>query len=257
MGAKNGQGFFQSSNEDFYEGNFEMDIMNGFGKMVEADGCYEGEFFEGLKSGKGRYEYSNTNIYDGYWKNGLRHGSGCFEFTNGYKYCGDWVDGIPNGKGQENYTDGSKFEGNFVHGVKNGQGKMVFNNGNNIYDGEWLDDKMHGHGKFVSRILDLQNSHDKFDSFCSDAYFNSDENSNDEGDYVYNGQWKNGLKDGFGVETYSTGNTFEGRWHQGTKSGHGKYIFCNGNIFEGEWTDNIFNGTGRFIKKDGTIEESN
>ena len=35
-----------------------------------------GNFENGQKNGKGRFEWPNGEIYEGQWKNGKKHGSG-------------------------------------------------------------------------------------------------------------------------------------------------------------------------------------
>ena len=37
----------------------------------------------------------------------------------------------------------------------------------------------------------------------------------------YEGTWKNGLQDGYGVETYADGGTYQGQWQNGHRHGLG------------------------------------
>lgn len=67
-----------------------------------------------------------------------------------------------------------------------------------------------------------------------------------EGIDQYDGKFKNGLPDGFGIYTYSNGEIYEGYFSRGKKHGNGKFIIrINGK-------DSILNGiwkNGEFDKK--------
>lgn len=40
----------------------------------------------------------------------------------------------------------------------------------------------------------------------------------------YEGQWKNDLQDGYGVESWSDGSKYEGGYKEGMKHGKGTYV---------------------------------
>jgi len=89
----------------------------------------------------------------------------------------------------------------------------------------------------------------------------------------YVGEWKDGLRHGFGkftwnnLDTYS-GNWFEDKrhgegtyiWHDGSKykghysygvrSGYGIYYYTNGSIYEGTWQSNLKHGIANFYYKE-------
>jgi len=50
---------------------------------------------------------------------------------------------------------------------------------------------------------------------------------------VYEGNWKDGLKNGYGVLTVKDNYKFEGQWKEGVRHGFGKITWNNGNVFEG------------------------
>lgn len=60
----------------------------------------------------------------------------------------------------------------------------------------------------------------------------------------WSGRCVDGLADGPGIATTSTGNRYEGSFHGGLRVGHGVLTWLNGNRFEGEWRDNKPNGPG-------------
>ena len=50
-------------------------------------------------------------------------------------------------------------------------------------------------------------------------------------------------------------NKYEGEWKDGKKNGRGVYTWANGNKYEGEFKDNDFNGRGVYTFKDGVSWE--
>lgn len=52
---------------------------------------------------------------------------------------------------------------------------------------------------------------------------------------VYQGDFKDGKKHGFGIYKWTDGSVFEGWYSEDRKEGHGKFRSANNKIFEGEW----------------------
>ena len=52
---------------------------------------------------------------------------------------------------------------------------------------------------------------------------------------IYDGDFKNDKFEGMGVYKYSDGGTYSGEWKNDLRDGKGKFTFPNGNIFEGDW----------------------
>ena len=85
-----------------------------------------------------------------------------------------------NGFGKYTYAS----NGQFKNDLRNGKGTEYYSNGNIKYDGDWINDKYEGNGKYIW----------------------------ENGEY-YIGQWKNGLSHGKGIEYYSNGKIkYEGDW---------------------------------------------
>ncbi|MBL7910663.1 MAG: TPM domain-containing protein [Bacteroidia bacterium] len=80
-------------------------------------------------------------------------------------------------------------------------------------------------------------------------YFNPQDSSR------YQGQFKNGLKHGFGEYYYSDGSVYKGQWKKGLRHGKGLLIFENGDTYDGEWKDDNRTGKGKYVWTDGTICE--
>ncbi len=65
------------------------------------------------------------------------------------------------------------------------------------------------------------------DGFCKYTYQNGD---------VYEGYWKNGVKEGKGFYKYlRSGDFFEGIFENNKKSGYGEYRYGNGDYYQGEF----------------------
>lgn len=63
----------------------------------------------------------------------------------------------------------------------------------------------------------------------------------------YEGDWKDGKKDGQGIMYYADGNKYEGRWKDDQKDGYGVYTWSNGDRFEGNFKNSIIEGPGRYF----------
>lgn len=54
---------------------------------------------------------------------------------------------------------------------------------------------------------------------------------------VYIGEWKNGLRDGKGMQTWPDGSKYEGSWLEDKANGKGRLIHADGDIYEGDWVN--------------------
>lgn len=56
------------------------------------------------------------------------------------------------------------------------------------------------------------------------------------------GNRKNDLKHGNGIETNSDGSQYKGQFVEGKRQGKGTYTFPGGNVYSGQWVDNRMEG---------------
>ena len=54
-------------------------------------------------------------------------------------------------------------------------------------------------------------------------------------DEMYEGQFRNGNRDGRGRFTYAFGDVYEGQFLKNKKQGFGTLNYSNGDVYEGEW----------------------
>ena len=124
----------------------------------------------------------------------------------------------------------SYFFGQFINGKRWGFGKYVINNENNnyIYKGEINGPYANGYGIFINNEILMK----------------------------YEGDWKNSLKDGIGIETYKN-NFYQGEFVNGKRNGLGQYFWEKDVFYSGEWKDNLMNGEGiYYFSKEAWYEGS-
>lgn len=144
-----------------------------FGPYKYQDGCtYNGQYYQGMRHGKGEQVWEDGSYYNGFWYNDECHGKGirCYSSGDFYKgdwkegasdgtgeyfnkekeitYLGEWKDGKQNGVGKEIYQDGSVYEGEFKNSQKDGKGRFNWSDGSS-YEGEFKENNLEGEGTFT------------------------------------------------------------------------------------------------------------
>ena len=71
------------------------------------------------------------------------------------------------------------------------------------------------------------------------------------GGWQYEGQWRNGRMDGYGVLTYPDGWRYEGEWQNGQMIGQGTLSHPDGWQYTGAWRDGKMDGEGVLTYPDG------
>jgi hypothetical protein len=155
---------------------------------------YVGDIVNGAPHGRGVMVWANDTArrYEGYWQNGLLHGQGTLVWTNGHYYVGEFRNGLCHGWGK--YTAPGEYD----------------------IEGMWE----YGHPVLSEPPppdLSPLNLSDGFHRY-ENKYFNM----------VYEGNWVNGLPNGFGTLT-GEGQTKEGDYVK--------------NVWVGNFTDGLLNGT--------------
>ncbi|KAJ1408080.1 MORN motif [Sesbania bispinosa] len=68
----------------------------------------------------------------------------------------------------------------------------------------------------------------------------------------YEGDWIDGRYDGCGVETWARGSRYRGQYRQGLRHGFGVYRFYTGDVYAGEWSNGQSHGCGVHTCEDGS-----
>ncbi|OON16365.1 MORN repeat protein [Opisthorchis viverrini] len=116
-------------------------------------------------------------------------------------YEGDWFEDIRQGYGVSKYPDGTTYEGEWFDGNRCGYGTMHWKDRDEIYSGRWVAGKQEGQGSHAWHILRVRTTQYTLPN-------------------VYDGEWKNGVRHGFGVFHYPNGSKYAGYWKDNMK--HGK-----------------------------------
>lgn len=72
-------------------------------------------------------------------------------------------------------------------------------------------------------------------------------------DYTYEGEFKNGLKDGYGVCRYKNGDIYDGDWKNDLKDGYGIYVQSDKRRFDGDWSKGYM-VKGKFFNWRGDLD---
>lgn len=277
-----GQGFIIFPNLDNFNGIFE----NGYykqGKYISHKGFFiEGDWKNNMLEGKGREGadpalFQKTDeiqhVYTGEFKSGLHEGKGEIIWNNGDRYIGSFKKNLRYGNGIYYHKSGNIYMGNFESNKRNGHGKMFFNSGG-MYVGNWLNGEENGKGtlKWISNDQDIQ----KFSIFkqileniimmFSMVFPDSTVNKfNFTGQlltrwltgHIYSGDFRDGLKIGFGTYKYEDGTVYTGTWKDDKMEGYGKAEFSNGDTYTGNFSDYRMDGKGTYTFSNGDVYTGN
>jgi hypothetical protein len=158
---------------------------------------------------------------------------------------------IPNpaftGTADVSYANGDFYSGPFVNGMRHGRGFLKTARGE--YEGEFVEDKRHGDGKFT-----------KDDGSCFEGRF-ADDWITGEGKVVYEvgstytGSFKYFMQHGTGKYTHPDGLTYEGQYVENFLEGEGIVTYQNGDVYSGTFLRNKMHGQGVLEKADGSKYE--
>jgi uncharacterized protein (TIGR02145 family) len=230
----------------YYKGKLVKDQKQGEGEIKYDDGTvYVGNWENDLRAGKGKYTWPSGSYYDGEWKNNQINGFGT-KVIKGYSIwkC-NWKDEIPSDTGEVTFATGAKYVGG-VSGKKDGNIIRYF---------------FHGFGRFYqsfpSEDTSMRNDSSYVGNFKEGLphgkgrlernYVNQEDNLIQ---LIYDGNWVNGLKQGYGKQEmhFMMGfESFDGEWQGGLKHGKGK-MFVTGEMTEttytGTWNNDKMSGYG-------------
>ena len=74
---------------------------------------------------------------------------------------------------------------------------------------------------------------------------------NSDGKVYFDGNYSEGKKDGYGVETFLDGSVYKGMWESGEKNGEGMIVFPDGRSFSGDFVNNYpWSGKGTLKREE-------
>ncbi len=185
-------------------------------------GGYRGKTADGLRSGKGKYKFSNAFYeYEGEWVDGIMHGEGKLSMRDGSVYEGCFDRGAMNGWGMRSWSDGSTYSGQFSQGEMDGDGLFISSLGEK-YEGQFERNLRQGRGQLTTATGDL-----------------------------YEGQFAAHHMSGQGTMSYADGSQYVGSWERSKRAGAGTMAWPNGDGYEGAWMADQVHGAGRFTGESG------
>ena len=125
------------------------------------------------------------------------------------------------------YFKKKKYEGEYHKNdrtIRHGKGRLIW--GDEIYDGEWADNKKEGYGVLTKADIP-----------------------------IYKGDWKNDVYHGNGELTKEYFGVYTGEFSEGIRNGKGRESFADGSSYDGEYLNDKFHGKGIF-KTDDQVKYS-
>ena len=170
-------------------------------------------------------------------------------FTNFAKMNFDNINELPKGKVILNYNNGNiLYIGDFINNKIEGIGKFIWEDGN-YYIGEWKNNMKHGRGTIY-----YKNGTIKYEGDFINGKFEGNGIYIFEDGGFYIGQYKNDLKHGSGKLFYEDGNLkYDGEFSNGKFEGKGKYIYDDGNYYDGQWKNGLKHGKGILYNNNGKV----
>lgn len=248
---------------DFYDEFVESNEGIVWGAISTEYGFYSGKLKEGIPiCDSAVHFFKNENSrFEGVVKDNKRCGSGInYEYGDSTelikKTIGTWEDGKLSGYVvSDDYLNHQHFEGNYSDGYRSGNGVLTDTANNIVYEGSWKEHWWQDclNGNVIEKNLDGEVL------FIGEYEDNHREGHGREKYWdgsIYEGTWKNGLKDGNGVlQIPEISVSYKQTWKNGILK-YGQDIERNQNgdiVFSGEYKNNLRDGSGIERHDDGTI----
>lgn len=215
---------------------------------LKEENNYKGEYLNGKKHGFGVMNVLHPDFkgdkYVGEFKEGMMYGQGTYTYVNGNKYVGEFKDGKRNGQGTFTSANGNKYMGEFKDGKQNGQGIRYSAKGSIEESGIYKDGKL-----VTSQYID-PNSFNQITQ--NKAAITERQITLPDCQGRDTTKWDNC----FGSWIATNGDKYDGEFKDGKRNGQGTYTHSNGNYYVGEFKDYKPNGNGIIFNTDGSIQES-
>ena len=201
---------------------------------------YKGEWKDDMRHGYGRQEFYDGSVFEGEWE-WNRQKFGTYMWTDGSEYVGEFDGPFLEGKGTMK-LDNEVISGEWHQSLLHGKGTRKLATGD-FYSGTWTHGKLSGYGEYISK-----------DESYSGTFLDNKESGRGkkvnygEG-YVYEGEFREGLFEGYGKQEFQIGDLYTGQFRKGHRHGKGIFVYANGDEYEGEWEHNLQSGYGSLTLK--------
>ena len=119
-------------------------------------------------------------------------------------------------------------------------------NSNNLFINNGINKiKFYEEGKYIGQLVNnKKEGKGKMEYLNNDIYLGK----------IYEGEWKNDLREGRGIEIWKDGERFEGYFRNDKREGKGIYYFNDGMRYEGDYKNGKRDGQGVIYYKNGDRE---
>lgn len=170
-------------------------------------------------------KFKDGNIYSGNWNyNGKKEGFGINIRPDGSLYKGYWENDHITRYGTYIDVQGNYYQGELKNGVACGSGVL------------YMKEKFKYTGNFDN---DVQNGIGKEENY--------------EDNTIYEGEYKDGIKEGVGKLAFPDGSYYEGEFKGGEMNGKGTLKFPDNREYKGEFKDGKMDGKGVFKWENGNM----
>ena len=218
--------FYRSG--DRYEGSVQWDAPRGEGVMTRLSGTR----LTGEWEGTSLVEDSEAEII-------------IPDYSN---YRGRVSKSQPHGEGVMVYNDGLVYKGEFKHNQRHGQGEM-FRKVADVFEyryvGGWYENEKHGDGVETNEVNCYKGS------FHMGKKHGNGKLVNNEGNWTYEGEFKNDNFSGLGMLSAESGERYNGEFKLGKKHGYGCSESQDGSVYDGQWENDKYHGDGSMTDADG------
>lgn len=294
-GQPNGKGLaINATNEkQKYIGEFENGQFNGRGTLWYSDGSVKTGTWKNGKSDGANIIYvdKNNGISSGIYTLGNRNGEMKYISADGSMFIQNFIDGKLNGRILSVTQDNKNFSDNmYVNGTKNGQGYQYEVNTKKLFegiwkDGKWLQASTGNYESFLAGstfssldddkrllIYEKLSANGSIEGTCFALFketgirrlgnFKDGDMTAgmkcDTDDNRYIGNFKNKLKDGFGVGFIKNAGLSLGDHKNGNQNGLGETIdIQNNSVYSGNFVNDLFMGQGFRCNGNNIIEIGN
>ena len=164
--------------------------------------------------------YKTGDVYKGEisLSSSLPNGYGEIYYANGDVFATKWANNLANGWGIYIYANGTEIRGKWKNGIQNCvKGSIKFSNGD-FYKGQLYNNTIWGFGTLW--IKDIKE--------------------------IYNGEFVNGIKNGYGISYWDNDISYYGFWTNNTFNGYG-ILYTRDKIYNGLWINGTQQENGQII----------
>lgn len=122
-------------------------------RFYENGDYYLGTMLDGMRHGRGRYEWVHGAAYEGEYQEDMPHGLGLYVWPNGDQYSGEFALGVRHGQGRYTWGPENYYEGEYRFGERTGVGIRV-RDGRTVYEGHFVAGVRQGEGRQVEGFGD-------------------------------------------------------------------------------------------------------